>query len=87
MKAYQYGAQTIAYYYFGKPLSQLTLSQTAIIAGLGQSPSNFDLYSNPELVEKRRNIVLAAMLDNDKINHHEYEDAKATSVTAGLIPR
>lgn len=84
---YQYGAQTIAYYYFGKPLSQLTLSQTAIIAGLGQSPSNFDLYSNPELVEKRRNIVLAAMLDNDKINHHEYEDAKATSVTAGLIPR
>ncbi|HBV56990.1 MAG TPA: penicillin-binding protein, partial [Weissella confusa] len=48
---------------------------------------HFDLYSNPELVEKRRNIVLAAMLDNDKINHHEYEDAKATSVTAGLIPR
>ncbi len=82
-----YGAQTIAYYYFGEPLSSLTLSQTAIIAGLGQSPTNFNLYTNPDLVARRRNIVLAAMLDDNKINHHEYEEAKATSVTDGLLPR
>lgn len=76
-----YGPQTIAYYYFSEPLSSLTLSRTAIIAGLGQSPTNFNLYTNPDLVARRRNIVLAAMLDDNKINHHEYEEAKATSVT------
>ena len=82
-----YGAQTIAYYYFGEPLSSLTLSQTAIIAGLGQVQPTLICIPIQILVARRRNIVLAAMLDDNKINHHEYEEAKATSVTDGLLPR
>lgn len=82
-----YGAQTIANLYYDKPLSELTLSQQAIIAGIGQSPANFDLYSNPDLVAERRNIVLLSMLNNRNISKSMYNEAKNTPVTDGLVPR
>lgn len=80
-----YGAQTIANLYYGKPLSDLTLSQQATIAGIGQSPANFDLYANPKLVQERRDIVLLSMLNNGNISKSMYTDAKATSITDGLL--
>lgn len=82
-----YGAQTIANLYYGKPLSDLTLSQQATIAGIGQSPANFDLYANPKLVQERRDIVLLSMLNNGNISKSMYTDAKATSITDGLLSR
>lgn len=82
-----YGAQTIANLYYGKPLSDLTLSQQATIAGIGQSPANFDLYANPKLVQERRDIVLLSMLNNGNISKSMYTDAKATPITDGLLSR
>lgn len=85
-----YGAQTIANYYFGKNLKDLTVSQQAIIAGIGQSPSVYDLYGSPEAIKlssDRRNVVLNAMLQNKAISKADYDKAKATSVTDGLIPQ
>ena len=55
-----YGAQTIAKTYYNKTLKQLNLSQLAIIAGLGQAGSYYNLYDNPNAVKIRRNQVLAA---------------------------
>jgi penicillin-binding protein 1A len=83
----QYGAQTIAGYYYGVSLSKLDTSQTAIIAGLGQSPSRYDLYTAPDLVKERRDTVLAAMLATKRISQADYQTARAESVTAGLIQR
>lgn len=82
-----YGAQTIAYTYFGKPLSKLSLSQIAIIAGLGQAGSYYNLYDHPEAVKIRRNQVLKATYNNHKITHQQYKDAKNESVTKGLKKR
>lgn len=82
-----YGAQTIANFYYGKSLTDLTLSQQAIIAGIGQSPANFDLYANPELVADRRDIVLLSMLNNGTISKSMYREATETAVTEGLIKR
>ena len=82
-----YGAQTISYTYFGKDLKDLSVSQQAIIAGLGQSPSAYNLYDNPKLVEQRRNIVLARGLEQHAITKAEYKKAKATPITDGLKPR
>ena len=82
-----YGAQTIAYTYFGKPLKDLTISQQAIIAGLGQSPASYNLYNNPKLVQQRRNIVLERGLTQKAISKKQYNEAKKTSVTQGLKPR
>lgn len=80
-----YGAQTISQLYFGKNLDKLTLSQAAIIAGLGQSPSAYNLYTNPNLVKKRRDQVLLAMYSNNKISKETYLKTKKISVTDGLV--
>lgn len=82
-----YGIQTIANVYFDKDLKNLNLSQLAIIAGLGQAPSAYNLYDNPDLVQERRDTVLYATLVNGKITQAEYDEAKETPIQEGLIPR
>ncbi|MBM7616928.1 penicillin-binding protein 1A [Weissella uvarum] len=80
----RYGAETIAKFYYHKSLNQLSLDQQATIAGLGQSPTTFNLYTNQDTVKKRRNIVLAAMANNNKISKKQYNQAVNTPITHGL---
>lgn len=88
-----YGANTIALTYYGKPLTEFkdrspeTISKLAIISGLGQSPSLYNLYDNPEAVEKRRNIVLTMAKDSGVISQEEFDKAKNVKVTSGLTER
>ena len=82
-----YGAQTIAKTYYGKPLKQLNLSQLAIIAGLGQAGSYYNLYDRPNVVKIRRNQVLKSALSNGKISHNQYETAINTPIKYGLKKR
>lgn len=79
-----YGMETAAKTYFGKPLSELSLPQAALIAGMPQAPNDYDPYVHPELAKERRDVVLYTMLENKKITKNEYEKAKATPVTEGL---
>lgn len=81
-----YGAETISEVYFNKPLKDLDLSQTAIIAGLGQSPTTYNLYTNPKLVRTRRDEVLASMYSNHKITKSDYKKALDEDVKTGLQP-
>lgn len=80
-----YGMKTAAEKFYGKPLDQLTLAQTALIAGVPNAPSAYDPYAHPDKAKERRDIVLYAMYDNDKISSQEYEEAKASPVEDGLI--
>lgn len=85
-----YGAQTISNYYYGKDLKDLSLAQQAMIAGIGQSPSVFDLYGDAQTLKRttdRRNVVLQAMLANHKISKDAYKKAIATPITDGVIPQ
>ena len=88
-----YGANTIAITYYGQSLKDLTgddavtLSKLATIAGLGQAPSAYNLYDNPELVEERRNIVLLSAYNNNKITEEQYEEAKKVPIQEGLQER
>lgn len=82
-----YGAQTISYTYYGKPLKDLSVAQQAVIAGLGQSPSVYNLYTNPKLVQQRRDIVLSRGLTQKAITKSEYNKAIKTPITDGLMPR
>lgn len=71
-----FGAEAAAERYFGKPLSQITLPEAAMLAGILRSPDNY--YSpirHPARTLARRNEVLAAMLDNDKISEDQYNAA------------
>ena len=82
-----YGAQTIAKTYYGKSLKELNLSQLAIIAGLGQAGSYYNLYDRPNAVKIRRNEVLASGLKCHVITKTEYRQTKKTPITFGLKKR
>ena len=80
------GFGTAAQHFYGKELSELTLDEMALLAGIPQSPNNYSPFNNPELAKKRRNIVLGLMVQHDKITQAEADAAKAVDVTAGLLP-
>lgn len=81
-----YGMKTAAKSYFGKDLSDLSVAQAALLAGIPQAPTQYDPYANPDAATERRNTVLKEMYDDKNISKDEYEKAKATSVSDGLLP-
>jgi len=81
-----YGMETAAQSYFGKPLAELNLPQTALLAGMPQAPNDYDPYVKPDVAKERRDVVLYTMKENDKITQKEYDDAKATPIDDGLQP-
>ena len=79
-----YGMQTAARSYYGKDLKDLSLHQTALLAGMPQAPNQYDPYTHPEAATNRRNLVLSEMHDLKYITDEQYEQAKNTPVTDGL---
>ena len=79
-----YGMETAAENYFGKRLPELSLPQTALLAGMPQAPSAYDPYQYPEQAKKRRDTVLYTMLQNKKISQSEYDAAVNTPIDDGL---
>ena len=77
-----YGVGAAAQVYFGKDVSQLTLSEMATIAGLPKAPSTFNpLYSHDRAVA-RRNVVLSRMLDEHYITQAQYDQARSEDLVA-----
>jgi penicillin-binding protein 1A len=70
-----YGVEAAAQTYFSKHASQLTLLQSALLAGLPQAPSDYDPYHNPQAALDRRDEVLRAMLTNQSITLAQYNSA------------
>jgi len=72
-----FGFEAAAQFYFGKHLNQLTLPEAAVLAGVPRSPTAYSPILHPDAARRRRNQVLAAMLENGKINAREFRDASA----------
>ncbi len=66
--------------YFGKDVSELTLSECAVLAAITQNPSKFNPISNPEENAKRRDKVLNGMLEQGYISQTAYDEAIADNV-------
>ncbi|WP_446002097.1 transglycosylase domain-containing protein [Weissella viridescens] len=81
----KYGAETISQFYYQKPLKALSLDQQATIAGLGQSPSVYNLYTSPKTVKERRDIVLLSMFNNGEISESQYKQATKVDINHGLV--
>ncbi|MEO2078232.1 MAG: PBP1A family penicillin-binding protein [Bacillus sp. (in: firmicutes)] len=87
-----YGVATAAKTYYGidaNHLKDLTLPEMAMLAGLPQSPSNYDP-TKPEhkkAATKRRNLVLGAMYKQGYISEKEMKDAMKVPVTEGLVAK
>ncbi|MFG2997209.1 transglycosylase domain-containing protein [Streptomyces sp. NPDC048340] len=75
-----YGIESAAQRYFSKPAKDLTLEESALLAGVVQSPSRFDPVNDAAEATKRRNVVLQRMIDMKDITEAEGEAAKAKPV-------
>jgi len=69
------GVWEAAQFYFSKPLSELTVGQTALLAGLIRAPNRLSPYRNAEAAIKRRNVVLGKLLDDKIITKTQYDAA------------
>ncbi|WP_051317146.1 transglycosylase domain-containing protein [Ectobacillus panaciterrae] len=87
-----YGVAAAAKNYYGieaNDLKKLTLPQAAMLAGLPQSPNNYDPSKpeNKEAATKRRDLVLASMHKQGYITKQQMQDAMKVPVTEGIVPK
>ena len=78
-----WGVQRAAQTYFGKNVSELTLSESATIAGLIKAPSYLAPTENMEKSVNRRNLVLSLMLREQHISQQEYDEAIGQKLVLG----
>ncbi len=69
------GVQAASRRYFGKDVSELTLSEAAVIAGITKNPSAYNPVSHPEKNEERRKLVLKNMREQGYISENEYDES------------
>lgn len=70
-----FGISAAAQFYFDKTPSELSLSESAILAGLVKSPNNYSPFRNPERCTRRRDTVLTLMQKNGFIDETAYKNA------------
>ncbi len=80
-----YGVEAAARQYYLKNVSELTLGESALLAGLTRAPNTQQPFRHPENAEKRRTIVLKQMMDEGFISEEEREAALAESVEESVI--
>ena len=74
------GVQAASRRYFNKNVSDLTLSECAVIAAITQNPSRLNPISRPDKNAERREKVLRNMLKHQYISQQEFDDAMADDV-------
>lgn len=70
-----YGVQAAAQYYWGIDAKDLNIQQSALLAGMVQSPQAYDPVTNPKNAKARRDTVLYTMHEHGKITDDEYDKA------------
>jgi len=80
-----FGVQDAAQTYFGIDASQLNWQQAALLAGLVQSTTSLDPYTNPDGALQRRNLVLDTMIENFPAEGEALRAAKAEPL--GILPQ
>ena len=75
-----YGIEAASRTYFSKPATELTLTESAFLAGLTQAPSSYDPLIAPARALARRNEVLRAMLDTRVVSPQRYQRAVAADI-------
>lgn len=73
------GVEAASQRYFGKPCSELTISESAVIASITQNPSGYNPLTHPENNVKRRKKCLDKMKELEFITPEEYDEAIADS--------
>jgi penicillin-binding protein 1B len=67
-------------FYFGKPVSEITVAEAALLAGMIPSPNNISPFNNPEQAMRKRNQVLEKMLQQKKITQAQFDEARSSKL-------
>ena len=76
-----YGIESASQKYFGKTISECSISEVAFLCAIPNSPSRFDPLDHKENTMTRRDVILEAMYKNNKITEQEYKAALAEVIT------
>jgi penicillin-binding protein 1A len=79
-----YGFEAASEFYFSKPAKNLTLVEAALLAGLPKGPTLYSPIIHPDKAQKRRNLVINAMLEDGKITAAQAEEARNTPIELHL---
>ncbi len=79
------GVEAAAQYYYGKNSSELTLAESASIAGITKNPSLYAPDTQPDSNKERQMTILKKMLDLGLITQGEYDQAAVEDVYANLV--
>src|SRR5688572_8613415 len=79
-RAYGFGAASQIY--FGKALGELSLAETAMLAGLPKAPSSYNPIVNPQRARQRQQYILRRMSDLGYLTPAQYEEAAKAPVRA-----
>jgi penicillin-binding protein 1C len=81
------GAEAAARYYFGKPASELSLAEAALLAGLPQAPERLRPDRRLDRALARQHIVLARMQEAGYITEDQRREAEAEPMSLVALPR
>ncbi len=81
----RYGVEEAAQFFFGKPVDRLSLGETAVLAGLPQSPMRLSPLNHPDKAKSRQTYVLRQMVQNGFITQAQADQEIARPLT--IAPR
>ncbi|MEW5959498.1 MAG: PBP1A family penicillin-binding protein [Chloroflexota bacterium] len=81
-----YGLEAASRTYFGKHAAELDLAECAMLAGLPQSPANYNPLENPDAARARQNIVLGLLVKHGYVSAAEADSARREPLGYAAIP-
>src|SRR5712672_2665559 len=75
-----HGVGLAAQYYFGRPVQNLSLAQSALLVGIIKGPTYYDPHRHPERALERRNLVLRETKDQGSITMTQYAEARSSKL-------
>jgi penicillin-binding protein 1A len=79
-----YGFESASEFYFSKPAKELTLDEAALLAGLPKGPTVYSPITHADRAQKRRNLVINAMLEDGKITAAQADAARSAPLMLHL---
>jgi penicillin-binding protein 1A len=79
-----FGFEAASEFYFSKPAKQLTVPEATLLAALPKGPSYYSPINHPDRAQKRRNMVINAMVEDGKITAAQANDARSAPLTLRL---
>lgn len=81
-----YGVEAAARTFFGKHATDITLAESAVLAGMPQAPSRYNPFRNPEAAKARQMYVLSRLRTLNWISNEEYEQAAKEPLVYWTMP-